>query len=56
MKTKEITKKDKTLLEQLRGIRDKMSLEMKNMTVEQIKEYLSNKETLHPTAFWRNRG
>jgi hypothetical protein len=53
MKIKDREKGEKTLLEQLREIRDKMSLEMKDMTFEQIKEYLKKKETLHPRTFWR---
>ncbi|MEI7961633.1 MAG: hypothetical protein WCI04_04835 [archaeon] len=52
MKTKEKRKTEKTLLEQLREIRDDLSLEMKDMTLEQIKEYLKNKDTLHSTEVW----
>jgi hypothetical protein len=56
MKIKDNSKKDKTLIEQLREIRDKLSFEMKDMTIEQIKEYLRKKKTLHPTGVWRNDG
>ena len=50
MKTKEKT--DKTLIEDLREIRDKISLDIKDMTLDQIKNYLTGKKTLHPTQVW----
>jgi hypothetical protein len=50
MKTKE--KPDKTLIEDLREIRDKISLDIKDMTLDQIKNYLKEKKTLHPTQVW----
>ena len=56
MKTTNKDKTDKTLIDELRGTRDKMSLEMKDMILEQIKEYLGEKETLHPTAVWQKAG
>ena len=56
MKTTDKDKTDKTLIDELREIRDKMSLEMKDMTLEQIKEYLDKKETLHPAAVWQKAG
>jgi len=52
MKTKE--KKQKSVLLQLRDIRDKLSLEIKDMTYEQLKEYLDKQKTLHPTVIWKN--
>ncbi len=55
MKTKEI-KKDKSLLSELRSIRDKMSSELKGMTSEQIVEYLKGKKTLHPSKVWQKKG
>jgi hypothetical protein len=55
MKTKtKQTKTTKTLIEELREIRDKLSLEMQDMTVDQIKEYLKKKKTLHPTRAKKN--
>ncbi len=54
MKTKD--KKEKSVLQQLRDIRDKLSMEIKDMTYEQLKEYLDRQKTLHPTAVWRKRG
>jgi hypothetical protein len=48
MKTKEINKaEEKTLIEQLREIRDKISLDIKDLTTKQ--------KTLHPTV-WQNEG
>lgn len=47
MKTKE--KKEKPAIQQLRDIRDKVSLDIQNMTFEQLEDYLKNKKTLHPT-------
>jgi hypothetical protein len=52
MKTKEINKtEEKTLIEQLREIRDKISLDIKDLTTEQMKEYFSKQKTLHPTVW-----
>ena len=50
MKTK--VKKEISVLQQLRDIRDKLSLEIKNMTYSQLKEYFENQETLHPPSVW----
>lgn len=52
MKTKEI-KKDKSILTDLRLIRDKISEELKGKTTEQNVEYLKKKKTLHTTSFWK---
>jgi hypothetical protein len=51
MKTK--TKDKTTVMQQLRDIRDKISEEIKDMTFEQLNEYLKNQKTLHPAAPWR---
>jgi len=51
MKTKEINKtEEKTLIEQLREIRDKICLDIKDLTTEQMKKYFSKQKTLHPTV------
>lgn len=50
MKTK--TNDKLTVLQQLRDIRDKMSEEIKDLTTEQLKEYLKNQKTLHSSAHW----
>ena len=54
MKTKDI-EKDKSILTDLRSIRDKISKELKGMTTEQIVEYLKNKKTLHPQSVWQKK-
>jgi hypothetical protein len=51
MKTKE--KKDKSILTDLRSIRDNISEELKGKTTEQIVEYLKKKKTLHPKSVWQ---
>jgi len=52
MKTKEI-KKEKSILVDLRAIRDEISNELKGMTPEQIVEHLKKKKTLHTTSVWQ---
>ena len=54
MKTKDKIKSEKSLNDQLREIRDKVSFEIKDMTSEELKDYLNKKETLHPNAVWQN--
>jgi hypothetical protein len=52
MKTKNIVSTDKTFVEQMREIRDKISLEIKDLTPEQLKDYLQSKKTLHSANVW----
>jgi len=47
------TKKDKNLIDELRQIRDKINLEIKDLSLEQLKQYWKTKETLHPTRAWQ---
>ena len=56
MKTKNKKMTDKTLMDQLREIRDKVSLEIKDMPQEQLKDYLKRKETLYPTKMFAKAG
>lgn len=56
MKTKNENKLDKTLTDELRDIRDKINHEIKDMTSEQLKDYLRKKETLHPISTWQKQG
>ncbi len=46
---------EKSVVQELRAIRDKVSLEIKDMTLKQLKEYLNKKKTLHPSV-WQNGG
>lgn len=55
MKIKKI-KEEKSLLTELRAIRDKISEEIKGMTPEQIVEFLKKKKTLHSTRVWQKQG
>jgi hypothetical protein len=48
-------KKEKTNIELLREIRDKISLEIQDMDYEQLKKYLESKKTLHPTSMWNKK-
>lgn len=50
MKTKE--KKEKSVMQELRDIRDKLSEEIKDMSPEELKDYLGRQKTLHT---WRRR-
>lgn len=43
---------EKSIMLQLRGIRDKLSAEMQGMTPEQIKEFINSHSILHLKAFW----
>lgn len=56
MKSKEKT--EKSTIEQLREIRDKISVETQDMTFEQLQKYIEEqmKETLHPKAKWSKVG
>lgn len=51
MKIKEI-KNEKSLLINLRQIRDKISNELKDKSADQIVEFLKSKKTLHPISVW----
>ena len=48
--------KEKSLMQQLRDIRDKLSSEIKDMSYEQLKEYLEKQKSLHPKSAWRKHG
>ena len=48
--------KSKSTVEQLRSIRDKINLDIQDMTFEQLKKYIDAKLTLHPKSSWRKAG
>lgn len=52
MKTKNIVSAEKTFVQQMIEIRDKISLEIKDLNPEQLKDYLQSKKTLHPANVW----
>lgn len=53
MKTKEKIKNEQSLIEELRLIRENLNLEMKDLTITEVKEFLNKKKTLHPNAVWQ---
>ena len=53
MKTKNVTEADKTVVDQLREIRDKISVEIKDLSLDELKEYLNNQKTLYPAKVWK---
>jgi len=53
MKTNNLTQTEKTVTEQLREIRDKVSFDIKDLSIEALKEYLDKQKTLHPTSVWQ---
>jgi hypothetical protein len=54
MKTKEQFQTKSTVTRKLREIRDRLNLKMKDMSHDQIKEYLKNEKTLHPASVWNS--
>lgn len=57
MKTKEKKnlpngKGGKSVMQQLRDIRDKLSADIQGMNHKQLKEYLENQKTLHSGKIW----
>ena len=49
-------KKEKSTIQQLRDIRDKIGLDIQDMSFEQLKKYVAERLTLHPTRVWRKGG
>ncbi|MEZ4908979.1 MAG: hypothetical protein R2771_15375 [Saprospiraceae bacterium] len=45
-----------SLIDELRQIRDKINMEIKDLTKEQLKQYWKSKSTLHKHSFWQNIG
>ena len=53
MKTSIMIKTEKTFVEQMREIRDKVNLEIKDLSSTELKQYLDKQKTLHPIGFWK---
>lgn len=58
MKTKDkkktaANKIGKSVIQQLRDVRDKVSSEIQDLTYEQLVEYLDKKKTLHSVQVWQ---
>jgi hypothetical protein len=43
---------EKTIVEQMRAIRDRINLEIKDLPKDQLDFYWSKQKTLHPAALW----
>lgn len=56
MKTKTTKKTRKSLVQQMRDIRDKVNLDIRDLTPEELKEYIRKQKTMHPKAVWQNGG
>lgn len=46
-------KKEKSTVQQLREIRDKIGTEIQDLTYEQLMKYIEKKSKLHPTRVWQ---
>ena len=49
------TKDEKRIVDILREIRDKVSGEIKDLSFEELKEYLENKKALRPSVFKKQK-
>ena len=49
------TKDKKRMVDKMREIRNKVSNEIKDLTFDQLIEYLENKKALHPTMHKKHR-
>ena len=49
---KTIEKKEKSVNEKLREIRDQISMDIKDMDHKQLKKYLKTKKSLFPASVW----
>ena len=54
MKNNIKAKSNNSLMSQLRAIRDKISLEIKDMNKEEIKNYFKRTKSLFPESKWKN--
>jgi hypothetical protein len=52
MKTQKQQTKGKSAIDQLRKIRDKIGLEIQNMTFEELKKYIEERATIHSKQVW----
>lgn len=53
---KENIKAETDTINKLREIRDKIGIEIHDLSFEQLKKYIENKITLHPTSIWQKQG
>ncbi len=57
MKNKKHTakKSESSVMEELRAIRDKISLEIMDMSFDELKEYLAKNSTIHNPSVWKTK-
>lgn len=55
MKTKATVVKGKSVIEQLRQIRDAINSDISNLTLEELKHYWKKKDTLHNARVWKQK-
>jgi hypothetical protein len=54
MKTKH-KKEKKSVIQELREIRDKISLEIKDLSFEDLVKYFNRQKSLYPSNIWRKQ-
>ncbi len=54
-KARPVGRQEKSAIQQLRNIRDKIGLEIKDMSFEQLKKYVEERSKLHPKNVWQKR-
>lgn len=54
MKTQK-KKKEKSAIQELRDIRDKIGFEIQDMSFEKLKKYIEERLSLHPSSVWQKR-
>lgn len=55
LKTKAVpaVRQKKSEIEHLRDIREKIGIEIQDMSFEQLKKFIEGKSTLHPKSAWK---
>jgi RNase adaptor protein for sRNA GlmZ degradation len=50
---RESNSQEKTVMQQLREIRDKIGVETQDMSFDQLKKYIEERLILHPKSVWK---
>lgn len=48
-------KEKKSIIQELREIRDKISLETMDMSFDELKEYIASNSKIHVVSVWKNK-
>jgi len=48
--------KERSTVQQLREIREKIGIEIQDLTYEQLMKYIEKNTKLHPTRIWQKQG